>query len=94
MPVKSEEIFKGLRLLYLGEWHSWYDLRRYGMYLIGGTKWKVEFQFSNGYKPFISRGDYVFPYNFNKFEKLIGIGLNNEYDYWWRSPAYDHYIIW
>lgn len=81
--ITKIELLKGLKYLRLGEWHGWYDLRRYGMYSLDGTQWKLEIHFSNGYKPFISRGDSVFPYNFSDFKKLIGIGLKGEEDFWW-----------
>lgn len=72
-PCCKEEFLDGLRELYIGEWRSKYDLRMFGCMVLDGTQWELEFYFSNGHKPVKIYGDNAYPYNFDRFQELLGI---------------------
>ena len=72
-PCSKDEFLEGLRELHIGEWRSKYDLRRFGCMVLDGTQWELEICFSNGHKPVKIYGDNAYPYNFDKFQELLGI---------------------
>ena len=72
-PCTKEEFLDGLRELHIGEWRSKYDLRRFGCMVLDGTQWELEIYFSNGHKPVKIYGDNAYPYNFDRFQELLGI---------------------
>lgn len=73
----KEEFLDGLRELHIGEWRSKYDLRRFGCAVLDGTQWELEIDFSNGHKPVKIYGDNAYPYNFDRFQELLGIEPND-----------------
>jgi hypothetical protein len=72
-PCSKEEFLAGLRELHIGEWRSKYDLRRFDCMVLDGTQWELEIDFSNGHKPVKIYGDNAYPYNFDRFQELLGI---------------------
>lgn len=79
-PYSREEFFEGLRELHIGEWRSRYDLSRFGYDMLDGTQWNLEIRYSNGRKPVKIYGDNAYPYNFDQFQELLGIGTDVEGD--------------
>lgn len=72
-PCSKEDFLDGLRELHIGEWRSKYDLRRFGCMVLDGTQWELEIYFSNDHKPVKIYGDNAYPYNFDRFQELLGI---------------------
>lgn len=72
-PCSKDEFLEGLRELHIGEWRSKYDLRRFGCMVLDGTQWELEIYFFNGHKPVKIYGDNAYPYNFDRFQELLGI---------------------
>ena len=72
-PCSKDEFLDGLRELHIGEWRSKYDLRRFGCMVLDGTQWELEINFSNDHKPVKIYGDNAYPYNFDRFQELLGI---------------------
>ena len=72
-PCSKDELLKGLQELHIGEWRSKYDLQRFGCLMLDGIQWKLEIYFSNGHKPVKISGDNAYPYNFDRFQELLGI---------------------
>lgn len=79
-PISKDEFLEGLRELHIGEWRTRYDLRRFGYMVCDGTQWELEIYFSNGHKPVKIYGDNAYPYNFRKFQELLGIEPFDEED--------------
>ena len=77
-PCEKEELLEAIKDLYIGEWRRSYRPERFGYSYCDGTQWGLEIQFSNGAKPFKSYGDNSYPYNFNKFQELLGIDVSEE----------------
>lgn len=69
----KEAFLDGLRELHIGEWHRKYDLHRFGCEVSDGTQWKLEIYFSNDHRPIKIYGENAYPYNFDQFQKLLGI---------------------
>lgn len=80
-PYSREEFFEGLRELHIGEWRSRYDLSRFGYDMLDGTQWNLEIRYSNGRKPVKIYGDNAYPYNFDQFQELLGMGADDEGEY-------------
>ena len=80
-PCSKDEFLDGLRELHIGEWRSKYDLRRFGCIVLDGTQWELEIYFSNGHKPVKIYGDNAYPYNFDRFQELLGIEPDDIEDY-------------
>lgn len=80
-PCGKDEFLDGLRELHVGEWRSKYDLRRFGCMVLDGTQWELEIYFSNGHKPLKIYGDNAYPYNFDRFQELLGIEPDDIEDY-------------
>lgn len=79
-PCSKEEFLDGLYDLHIGEWRNKYDLRRFGCMVLDGTQWELEIYFSNGHKPVKIYGDNAYPYNFDRFQELLGIERDEELD--------------
>ena len=77
-PLDKEEFMDELSRLYIGEWRRSYHPERFGYSYCDGTQWELEIQFSNGVKPFRCYGDNSYPYNFDKFQELLGIDTTEE----------------
>ena len=78
LPMDKDEFLDELSDLHIGEWRRSYRPERFGYSYCDGTQWGLEIQFSNGAKPFKSYGDNSYPYNFNKFQELLGIDVSEE----------------
>ena len=77
-PCSKEAFLDGLRELHIGEWRSKYDLRRFGCMVFDGTQWELEIYFSSDHKPVKICGDNAYPYNFDKFQELLGISSDED----------------
>ena len=80
-PMTKEEFLDGLKDLHIGEWRRNYNLKRFGYVVMDGTQWELEIEFNNGKKPVRVYGDNAYPYNFNKFQELLGIETYDIEDY-------------
>ena len=80
-PMTKEEFLDGLKDLHIGEWRRNYNLKRFGYVVMDGTQWELEIEFNNGKKPVRIYGDNAYPYNFNKFQELLGIETYDIEDY-------------
>ena len=80
-PCRKEPFLNGLCKLHIGEWRSEYDLRRFGRMVLDGIQWELEIYFSNGHKPVKIYGNNAYPYNFGKFQELLGFEPDDEEDY-------------
>lgn len=72
-PMSKEEFIDGMMDLHMGEWRRNYNLKRFGYVVMDGTQWDLEIEFNNGKKPVRFYGDNAYPYNFDKFQELLGI---------------------
>ena len=72
-PMTKEEFIEGLIDLHIGEWRRNYNLKRFGYVVMDGTQWEIEIEFNNGKKPVRIYGDNAYPYNFDRFQELLGI---------------------
>ncbi len=75
-PMSKEEFLDKLCELHIGEWRRCYTTKRFGYEVLDGTHWDLEIHFSNKNKPFKVYGDNAYPYNFNEFQELFGININ------------------
>ena len=73
-PMSKDDFLDELRELHIGEWRKNYSPRRFGYVVMDGTQWDLEIQFSNGRKSLKIYGDNAYPYNFDKFRELMGMG--------------------
>lgn len=64
--------------MYIGEWRKSYTTKRFGYTILDGTQWNLEIEFSNDTKTFKSGGDNSFPYNFDDFQRLLGIDVDED----------------
>lgn len=69
----KEAFLNGLRELHIGEWNSKYDTSKYGLVVLDGVIWTLEIFFSDKAEPLTIEGDNSYPYNFDKFLKLLGL---------------------
>ena len=75
----TKDIFiAALKDLHIGEWRRRYSTERFGYVVCDGTQWELEFEYSNGHKTVRFDGDNSYPYNFDKFQVLFGIDVNEE----------------
>ena len=75
----NEELFTkdtfihALKELHIGEWRIRYSTDRFGYIICDGTQWELVFEYKNDHKPVRINGDNSYPYNFDKFQTLLGI---------------------
>ena len=67
----KEEFLELFRKLYIGEWRSKYNTKRFGYTICDGTQWSLEINYSNGIKPVKIYGDNAYPYNFDDLKYLM-----------------------
>lgn len=72
-PMDKEEVIWLLSRLYIGEWKTYYDPKRFGYFVLDGTQWNVSFEYSNGYKTVEFAGSNDYPYNFSEFIDIFGL---------------------
>ena len=77
-PGENEETDKEAFLaelgeLHIGEWRKYYDLRKFGCFVLDGTQWHLNIYFSNGRRPVKIYGDNAYPYNFDRLKDLFDI---------------------
>lgn len=77
---EKEEFLDCLKNLYIGEWRTSYSPERFGYMVEDGLQWKLEIHFSNNKKIFTSCGTNSFPYNFDRFQELLGIDISEAID--------------
>lgn len=73
IPIKKERFLAAIQQLHIGEWRRSYDASRFGVIILDGIQWDVQFLFSNGHRPVKIGGDNNYPYNFGEFLKLLGV---------------------
>lgn len=72
-PMDKEEVIWLLSRLYIGEWKTYYDPKRFGYFVLDGTQWNVSFEYSNGHKTVEFAGSNDYPYNFSEFIDIFGL---------------------
>ena len=71
MPIDKEYWLESLKNLHIGEWLDVYDPIRFGITVLDGYQWEVNFYFSNGYETKTITGINDEPYNFCEFLELL-----------------------
>lgn len=79
-PYTRDAFIATLMDLHIGEWCRRYSTQRFGYKVCDGTQWELEFEYNNGHKPVKTYGDNSYPYNFNKFQILLGIEDTDEHE--------------
>lgn len=79
-PFTKDTFIDALKELHIGEWRRRYSTKRFGYMVCDGTQWELEFEYNNGHKPVRFDGDNSYPYNFDKFQMLLGIDDTEEED--------------
>ena len=69
--LSRSEFFSALEELRLGEWLESYDPERYGAFASDGVKWRLEITYKGRRPSFVSQGNNLFPYNYNKLLELM-----------------------
>ena len=69
--LSRSEFFSALDELCLGEWLESYDPERYGAFASDGVKWRLEITYKGRRSSFVSQGNNLFPYNYNKLLELM-----------------------
>ena len=59
--------------MHIGEWRDSYLQEHYGSSFSEPTRWRLLIEFSNGHTPRFHEGSGVFPYNFDKIKRLLGV---------------------
>ena len=77
-PFTKINFIAALKELRIGEWRRRYTTKRFGFMVLDGIQWELEFEYSNGQKPVRFDGDNSYPYNFDKFQRLLGIDVTEE----------------
>lgn len=77
-PFTKDTFIATLKELHIGEWRRRYSTKRFGYTVCDGTQWELEFEYNNGHKPVMLGGDNSYPYNFDKFQMLLGINETEE----------------
>lgn len=77
-PCTKETYIAALADLHIGEWRRRYSTQRFGYTVCDGTQWELVFEYYNGHKSVRFDGDNSYPYNFDKFQMLIGIDETEE----------------
>ena len=75
--ITKEDFITELKKLYIGEWKKNYTPNKYGIHILDGTGWELEFIFNDGTSKSYSGYNHC-PYNFKKFLSLINIELDYE----------------
>ena len=76
----KDAFIAALNNLHIGEWRRRYSTKRFGYMVLDGTQCELEFEYSNGHKAVKFDGDNSYPYNFDKFQMLLGIDITEEED--------------
>ena len=79
-PMDKDEIMWQLSRLYIGEWRTYYNPKRFGYCVIYGTQWNVSFEYFNGHKTVEFAGSNDYPYNFSEFIEIFGLENGMETD--------------
>lgn len=67
-PETKQELLDAFRDLHIGEWkHKYVD-----PYVLDGTQWGLEIEYSNGRKTAKYYGSNAYPFNFNEFSEFMG----------------------
>ena len=69
--LSRSEFFSALDELCLGEWQESYDPERYGAFASDGIKWRLEITYKGRRRSFVSHGNNLFPFNYNKLLELM-----------------------
>ena len=74
--MTKSEVLNEIRFLNIGEWKSYYNSERYGVYVCDGTDWSEAFLYSNYHRPVKYSGSNAYPYNCDGLSRLFGIELD------------------
>lgn len=67
-PETKQELLDAFRDLHIGEWkHKYVD-----PYVLDGTQWGLEIEYSNGRKTAKYYGSNAYPFNFDEFSEFMG----------------------
>ncbi|MBQ1173269.1 MAG: hypothetical protein IIX48_11820 [Lachnospiraceae bacterium] len=67
-PQTKKELLDAFREFHIGEWkHKYVD-----PYVLDGTQWGLEIEYSNGRKTAKYYGSNAFPFNFDEFSEFMG----------------------
>lgn len=75
-PKPAQKLSRGEFLfeigqLHIGEWHTHYDISRFGYMVLDGIQWDLEIVYSDGHKPVKIAGYNSYPYNFWELISLL-----------------------
>ncbi len=73
LDIDKEDFLDRLDSINIGEWSRNYDSRKFGCFVMDGTKWQLNIYYSNGHRPIKIYGDNAYPYNFAHLLDLFGI---------------------
>lgn len=77
-PIRTLEDLGGyLREIHVEEWMPEYWPDRFGVSVLDGTQWSLKIEFSNGHPAWESFGSNSYPYNFDDFQRLFGLGFDD-----------------
>ncbi|MBQ7332996.1 MAG: hypothetical protein IJW38_01435 [Clostridia bacterium] len=73
VSLDREKVISSLLTLNMGEWRDSYLPEHYGSSFSEPVRWRLLIEFSNSFAPRFYEGVGVFPYNFDKLKRLLGV---------------------
>ena len=73
VTLDSEKVIGTLTDMYIGEWRDSYLPEHYGASFSEPTRWRLLIEFTDSHAPRFFEGAGVFPHNFERIKKLLGV---------------------